>query len=382
MNFPKLTGTIKPVDSHHYDDLVEMYVDCVSRIDGVLGIVLFGSVSTPGLSDIDIVVTVRDNGPFPDWNSISLKRLAKNHPAESIVAHDIFVWPERVARNAESFFYVDQQTVLMGNRLGGELTPSQMQSFQQLLSMDYLIHRFDSLSHLLSLPQISLRSALLFISTLRHTCVLAAKLNLMTQAESDATISDINALRSEAINNKNAEALLAGWPERIVRLLWSTTIEMGKQMQLNHSKENPKNWQPSSKLVFVGSNSNDGVPSWKLAFTPELKGWSSKYVRAAPIPAIAYHHVLKYFDVDSPSGNFLANAYPRIFKDRLKETPSAARVTRVESVVQHWNLTNRSGFVASSGKGYLGVAMPAKPGLKDTLLRQLARFHAQRLRSQ
>ena len=149
MKFPVTNGVIQYVDPNHYDDLIQKYVDKVSKVDGVLGIVLFGSVSTPGLSDIDLVVTVADEGPWPNWDDISIRKIAVGHPAESVIAHDVFVWPKSVADNAESFFYVDQQTVLHGAKLGGNLNPGLLNSFRRLLSMDYLTHRFDSLSHIL-----------------------------------------------------------------------------------------------------------------------------------------------------------------------------------------------------------------------------------------
>ena len=64
MKFPRITGSIQHVDPKHYDDLIQSYVEEVSAVDGVLGIALFGSVTTPGLSDIDLIVTVPDEGPY------------------------------------------------------------------------------------------------------------------------------------------------------------------------------------------------------------------------------------------------------------------------------------------------------------------------------
>ena len=378
MNFPKITGEIQPVNRRHYDDLVEMYVECVSKVDGVLGVVLFGSVSTPGLSDIDIVVTVPDHGPYPDWDNISLKRLAKGHPAESVVAHDVFVWPEQVARNAESFFYVDQQTILQGAKLGGELPANLRNSLRQLLSMDYLIHRFDSLSQLLCLRQIPIRSVLLFISTLRHTCRLANQLELISKAEADEAISDINELRVAAIQQRCTSSMLNSWPERIVKLLWSTMISLGQQMDLNPSIGTAKQWQPSTKLVFVGSDSEDGVSQWSKLFERQANCWATKYVRVAPIPKIAYSHMLGYFNTNSEASETLAQHFPRI-SNKLGKSGSnhqsalfEARAVRLDSVINHWEFLRRSGFNASSGKGYLGLAMPAKPGFKNSIYRQLS----------
>jgi len=221
MKFPRITGSVQYVDPKHYDDLIQSYVKKVSAVDGVLGIALFGSVTTPGLSDIDLIVTVPDEGPYPTWEQISLLQHAQGHPAQNVVAHDIFVWPQSVAQNAEAFFYVDQQTVLYGSRLGGRLDEKLIPQFKQLLTMDYLLHRFDSLATILLSRHVAIRTVLLFISTLRHTISLAVELDLLDQVAGEALREDINSLRAAAIARKVDQDVFDQWPNRIVELLWN-----------------------------------------------------------------------------------------------------------------------------------------------------------------
>ena len=364
------------MDRSHYDDLVQKYVDRVSKLPGVLGIVLFGSVSTPGLSDIDIVVTVPDEGPWPNWEDISLRLLAKGHPAESVLAHDVFVWPKSVADNAESFFYVDQQTVLHGDRLGGKLPSHLHEPFRQLLSMDYLLHRFDSLSGLLCQPENDLRSVLLFISTLRHTCRLAIELNLISQSDSDTIFKDINSLREASLSGSFHVDLLNEWPERIVQLLWSTLKTLARQMEIDGKDVSTRQWQPNPRLIFLNSKSSDGVADWKKVMERQTK--LSRYVRAAPVPAEAYSHVQRYFDSSLSTTSELRRFYPKIVgcqDNRLGE----AREIRARSVMSHWRLLDSGRYNQSSGKGYLGVAKPAPPTLKSKVLQKLAVFNAHRM---
>ena len=364
------------MDPQHYDDLVEKYVDRVSEVPGVLGIVLFGSVTTPGLSDIDIVVTVPDEGPRPNWEDISLKRLAENHPAEAVLAHDVFVWPKSVADNAESFFYVDQQTVLHGDRLGGKLPSHLNESFRQLLSMDYLTHRFDSLSGLLCRPQNDLRTVLLFISTLRHTCRLAVELNLISQSDSDAISKDINSLREASLGCSFDIELLSEWPERIVDLLWSTLKTLALQMEIDGADVSKRQWQPNPKLVFLNSKSHNGVVGWKKILKKQTK--LSRFVRAVPTPAEAYSHVQRYFDSTLSTTRELSSFYPKIVG--LKDNHlGEAREIRVRSVMSHWRLLDSCRYNGSSGKGYLGVAKPVQRTFKSQVLQKLAVFNAYRM---
>ena len=379
MKFPKLTGTVSHVDPVHYGNLVDQYTDLVSKVEGVKDVILFGSVSTPGLSDVDLVVTVADSGIRPRWEDISLLKIAQGHPAESIIAHDVFVWPESVAKHAESFFYVDQQTVLKGQELGGELSPKFTREFRQLLSMDYLIHRFDSLSQILFSRTYSLRGLLLFISTLRHTCRLAVELNLLPPIQSDEFILEINQLRSTAIERQRLKSSdFDGWPERIIDLLWDTMIALGKQLNLSDPIENSRNWTPSSRLVFIGSDQTDGVGEWKKIFHQQSGSLLSRYVRSAPLPSIALAHIRQYGSKNTDDGRRLAKSFPKIFNN-VNTEPSTARQIRVDAVLRHWNLISEASYGASSGKGYIGVSMPSDPGLKDKIIKVMASLNASRL---
>ena len=366
------------MDRGYYDDLVERYAAHVSKVPGVLGIVLFGSVSTPGLSDIDIVVTVSDGGPWPNWEDISLRRFAKGHPAQRVLLHDIFVWPKSVAENAESFFYVDQQTVLHGDRLGGNMPSHLGRHFRQLLSMDYLIHRFNSLSDLLTRPKSDLRGVLLFISTLRHTCRLACELNLISQSDSDTILNDIDSLRDASIGGGFQVDLLNDWPERIVHLLWTTLKTLAHQIGIDSANASIRYWQPNTKLVFLNSKSADGIADWRRIIEKQTKRLGSPRVRAAPLPAEAYVHVQRYFDPSLSSTIELSSFYPKIpgCKDNIL---GEAREIRVRSVMSHWRLLNTRQFTGSSGIGYLGVGKPSRPTVKTKVLRKLAELNALRM---
>ena len=73
MRFNKLHGSIKYVSLSVYNELISSYVNIVKKVEGVKSIVQIGSFSTPGLSDIDIIVIVDDLNP-PKWDEISIKK--------------------------------------------------------------------------------------------------------------------------------------------------------------------------------------------------------------------------------------------------------------------------------------------------------------------
>ena len=373
-----MTGSIEFVEEQAYDHLVASYVERVSQLPGVQGVVKFGSVTAPGLSDIDLVVTITDDGPVPQWEQLSLLRHSEGHPARSVVAHDVFVWPESVARNAEAFFYVDQQTVLCGDRLGGEIDSAVCDELRDLIVMDYLIHRFESLAVLLVAPTANLRSVLLFISTLRHSCRLAADIGVMSLDTCELVIADILELRLAALTQSVSQDQLDTWPARLVEILWQLAIGLGQRLGLK-SEAATRRWSPSSRQVFVNCESEDGVRSWQEYISAQLNRWPSRYVRAAPVPSITYSHVRQYFQEDSDSADFMMQQLPQIFGRtpvKFAGAADAARRLRAEAVIEHWKFVQSRGYTASSGIGYLGVATPLNQTNRSRLLNRLARLNA------
>ena len=122
INIPPITGSINPVPLSSYKEIIENYMDKTGNLEQVSSIIQMGSFTTPGISDIDLIVVIKEGMPFPEWNEISLKNISKDHKDAEVIAHDIFVIPESVAKNAEAYFYIDQRNILKGERLGGYLS--------------------------------------------------------------------------------------------------------------------------------------------------------------------------------------------------------------------------------------------------------------------
>ena len=382
MKFPPITGAIDYVDLKHYDDLVDSYVCKVSKLDGVLGIARIGSASAPGLSDIDLVVTVSDEGPWPNWDALSLRRHAVGHAAESVVAHDVFVWPQCVARQAEAFFYIDNQSVLAGQPLGGIIDENIRHKLQTLVAMDYLIHRFESLCAILLAKRTSMRNVLLYISTLRHSCNLAAEIGAIDSLETAGVVSDVNQLRQSALTGTVSQMSLDKWPSRLVRLLWQLTRSVGDLCGLSPRLQRSDFWSSTQRQVFVASDAECGIALWESSIAEQKNRWLAKYVRLAPIPSVCFAHVNSYFQNSSPSAKFLAKHFPRFQVKHLDQTDCPARHVRSETVISHWKFIRSSGFVSSSGLGYLGVGTPLNMSLKSKLINHLAFANAYLLSNQ
>ena len=80
--------------------------------------------------------------------------------------------------------------------------------------------------------------------------------------------------------------------------------------------------------------------------------------------------------MDGMFSNFLRAEHFYGITESLNRLGAATKFGRFDLVIQHWTLLSNANFMASSGKGYAGVGMPAQPTLKNRCIRQFAKFNA------
>ena len=118
---------------------------------------------------------------------------------------------------------------------------------------------------------------------------------------------------------------------------------------------------------------------WEYCINKQAGKWLSKYVQAAPVPACFLNHVQSYYQVESTSATYLAKHFPAVFKPTAEASSIEARAIRIETVIKHWNLLSQSQFCLSSGKGYVGIAMPERVNAKTRVLKIFTALNAQML---
>lgn len=381
MKFPRITGEIQTVAPRHYEDLISSYTKKVAQLPGVDSIIKFGSVSTPGLSDIDLVVVMDESIEHRhDWSKLSLRQHANGHPAQSVVAHDIFIWPKRVAEAAEAFFFVDQQTVLLGQPLGGKIDNSMVGQLEQLIMLDYLIHRMEAFSHIFTCQSVSIRSLMLAISTLRHSCRFAAKNDLMATDRANQFISEINNLRNIAIESGLDGDVLKDWPEKIINFLWNVSTSLARRLKDSSNHFHLDHYPSSSKNILLGFDSANGSEIWNEIISLQLNGFLGKRSRITPIPTECINHVRDYFRTTPNINTKLSRKLQVRPKNHESIFDCPARRLRLETVFLQWEFVSKFGYQLSSGQGYIGLNNP-QTGPKQFLLSKLAFANLLRIRS-
>lgn len=382
INLPPILGNINRVPLSSYKEIIENYIYKVSKLNDVLSIVQIGSFTSPGISDIDMIVVIKDGANFPNWNDISLKNISKNHKDADVIAHDIFVIPEYVAQNAEAYFYIDQQIVLKGDQLGRQLSSDLANKCKEFLALEYAVFSLESIANMLLSSTIKLRNIILLISTMRHSANIAFDLKLINKEKKIALIQEIEKLRSDVLSKEYSSKDFSYLFEKFISLLNDTIVTFSKKLTAGiDTKKLKMKWRTNYQTAMIGIKEEADFPEAFLnIITKQKDSFFSKYTKILPVPIRFQMHMGAYLDGDEEPARFFKNRFKKfpVFHD-TNELNTKARLVRGKVVKQHWNFINQSGYLQSSGKAYIGLSYPGKNDLnsfikKNMLLYQLGKF--------
>ena len=350
----RIYGIIEPVSLDKYDEIVNSYVEKICRLPAVDSIIQMGSYSAPGLSDIDLIVTIDESKPLPKWEELSLIKMSQNLEGREVVAHDIFCIPVTMAKRISGYFYVDKQIVHYGKELNSNKYDKMMiERLQKLVFMDYLIFNFVNLFETLKLKSIQARRMALFVSTFRHTYSLAQTFGLSDKVKRNIDILEIENFRQRILEGSFKKASLGKIinnyliiSAELIRLL-GTSLGLQDDNELDFYPINHK----KSYLAFA--KPEIFVELFQIFVNQQRKFWAGKYYSIIPIPKIAISHIAEYCMIDDINKARL-NKPLRIKCDNKSNKFLSARKERLDIVIDHWDFLNRTNYRAS-GRAYIGV---------------------------
>lgn len=347
MNFNNLHGSVNSVSLKVYDDLINLYVDKIKNVVGVKSIIQIGSFSTPGLSDIDIIVIVDDFNP-PKWQDISIKNNLKGEKGFEVIAHDIFVYPYSIIRYIDGLFYIDQKKLLYGEDIGGGFSHNEINYLRLILSFEYTVNRLESLVMLTSLKRVHVRNVLLFISTLRHTNKLLCDFNIITKNELIKRNSKIEFLRKSFIDNTSSN-LFEDLNSLIIpsfKTIYNSILLLKEKLDYIDLKRNKKWVLNFKKLVFEIDNTKTAANFFKSY--RHLNNFFSGSILIQPMPTAIRQHIHNYEKI-----KFLSEF--QNYNDRLKKV-------RFELALSHSDFINLNNYHAA--KSYTIINFKS-PNFKD-----------------
>lgn len=348
IRLPPLIGSVNEVEIRYYDEIISYYVNKVKALPGVISIIGLGSVTVPGLSDIDILVVVDSDNP-PSWEEISIKKITDGMTGSEVVFHDVFVVPQGIADFIEGFFYLDRSTVYYGKQIGGKFSAKQVRLLKKLITFDYSAHRIDSLFSVIKSKSIDLRTIILLISTFRHSYKLLNDLGVISENEARGGINRIEIVRKNIVLQKqiseDIEFNLINGLELLFKSINSLSADFG------YKGSRKKTWVLGTKKIVLPSTFSS--LNHNLSFSSKI----GKRVPSTVYPSEIYEHVQQY--KKSLSG-LKSEANPTSY-DSLKELMK----TRAFLVDMHWKFIKKNkNYNKSSGQGYIVLPQSAKVSIK------------------
>ncbi|MBL7076039.1 MAG: hypothetical protein ISS31_01080 [Kiritimatiellae bacterium] len=197
--FERLT----PIAPSAYKEALDEYVARVSPLPGVVGIATFGSVRDPGISDLDVLVVVRDDDPSPpaDVSNAVLSR----EPAGNVWAHDVSVLPASLWSSLSSLAFCSHMNPVAGNLD----VPSQdvAREASLLLLFDGLMDRLLVVARMLCRPRCHTRNVLLVLNSFGHTLSLCEKLRVPFEPVHAELCREIREIRANWFTSERTDGL-------------------------------------------------------------------------------------------------------------------------------------------------------------------------------
>ena len=290
--------------------------------------------------------------------------------------------PESVAKNAEAYFYVDQQNILKGERLGGYLSKDITEKCKEFFALEYAIFSLESIASLLLSPAVDLRSIILLISTMRHSARIAFDLGLIKEEDKTIIVRNVEELRSKAISKEYFGDDFSYLFDRFINLLNDTIVDISKHLNRGIDiKHLRKKWVTSPKTGMVGiKHEVNFTEAFINIIDRQKKTFFSQYTKIFAVPIGSQAHIGAYLDGNDETSLYFRNSfkYFPVFHDEA-ELNTKARKVRGEVVKQHWDFISRTGYLQSSGKAYFGLSYPGNKSFnsfvkKKILLYQLSKF--------
>ncbi len=370
IKLPKLVGEIRKVPIKAYKEIIDNYVAKVSVLPAVKSIIQMGSFTAPGLSDIDLIVVLKEDHDAPIWKDISLIQLSDHFEYKEVIAHDIFIINESIADNAEAYFYIDAQVVLHGTRLGGNIKESTKGILRNFLSIEYSVFTLESLFKILLNDELKLRNALLLLSTSRHTATTAANLDIITEKEKLEIVDQVEELRLQFLEGLRPIDDLNNQYFSFLELLFKV---IDKDPIINNSSRSilkSRTRRVSNKTEFYWmSNPLKYVSNYIRCVSISKELFLKGRFSIVPIPEVFNTHLLGYGSMKSNESESNEKGLGN------RQELNVVYDLRKQVILEHWNFIEKHSFIRSSGKAYCGFGYSPKQNFQRRIIFDILRLY-------
>ena len=138
---PQITAYPKRLDKGSYTYAIQKVTDILSNQEGIVSVYQIGNVSTPGISDIDMLVVFEDGCRVPG-NMLSNLRGVERY----LFVHGLYGVPLSLFSKVKKYFFLNNYSLLFGKELlfAADLDryTTMPQVVRRQISLEYLVKMF------------------------------------------------------------------------------------------------------------------------------------------------------------------------------------------------------------------------------------------------
>lgn len=170
----------KFVDIKVYDEYIDKYVRKAKSIKDVVSIYQMGSISNPGISDIDLIVIVEDNFNVVEYQKLSVRNIFKNDSiANYLFIHDVMILDKKSFKNIQYINYCTNLKLLYGKDIEfTSLSKEESKVVQFSIIVDFIISRLHQFENFKQNKVFFVRGNIVRASSLKHSIKLAENIGI------------------------------------------------------------------------------------------------------------------------------------------------------------------------------------------------------------
>ncbi len=336
----------KPTPLSRYHREIEKYVDYVSSFDDVLAIYSMGSVTCPGISDIDLIVVTKDIV----HNAHKLSAGHKRYDHELFI-HDVIVISRRSFKRLQYIFFASNLKLIWANSKMEQFVVDNAPERERALSLllDFTEARLLEYNSLNQLRRVNIRKWLTRIDSLRHTVNLAAiVIGDGVKADYAKTLGKLTELRSSWLKNEQLDLDL------FANLMHETAA--GFESMLNYLADIPEfsaSLPPDRHRIVVHNKMIRFAKG--ISYRAEIKNIvlpanKKRQYLLVELPYFYLIHLAGYFDKEF-TGCYL-NSLASVKANLPNSSYVRFQAKRLRAIYDHWAFLKKNS-IAYSMAGYI-----------------------------
>lgn len=229
---------LQKVSADSYRYLVEKIIKEGSRHNCIVSIYQIGSVSNPGISDLDLVFVFK-NGISCDWNPRN--NLTKEQ--KYVLVHNCFGAGEEYFKKAQFYSFFNNYRIIYGRDLLERQMDLSIDNnlLKRQVALEYLIKMFITLTIQMEFGTVKLRSLLLEAKAIKYDLEFLE----IEKGELYNLVWQIIRWRNDWFNNTPSDKNIAEWIKVFYRELWKF---------LNNILENTSFYLPKNEKFALTDN--------------------------------------------------------------------------------------------------------------------------------